>query len=513
MSDLANFHSAQAFEQALPKLNWQAVEAFLAAHRHDYETVIGLEVHAQLSTASKAYSWEECTYGNMPNTNVSVITLAHPGTLPKANKKAFDYAIRMGIACGSSITRENIFARKNYFYPDLPKGYQITQDKTPICTGGQIFVKPKGYAEEKSIGITRIHLEEDAGKSMHIEGEEESFIDLNRAGVPLVEIVSEPDMRNSDEAYYYLNEIRKLVRYLDICDGNMEEGSLRCDVNVSIRKKGEAFGTRVEVKNLNSFNNVRRAIEFEFERQLFYRLQGWTFIQETRTFDAAEGKTRSLRSKESMNDYRYFPEPDLTPVIVSPEWIARVEAAMPPLPRALYLKFTQEYGLSEYDAEVLTAEKDIALYFEEVCQNTQNYKSAANWVTVNVKSYLNELMLSMAQFPVPAKHLAEMINLIDSGKINHNIASKQVYPAMLESPTQSPLQIAQEKNLVIESNADELKGLIESILAKYPEKVAEYKAGKKGLQGMFMGEVMKATGGKADPKITNQLLAAALDAS
>jgi aspartyl-tRNA(Asn)/glutamyl-tRNA(Gln) amidotransferase subunit B len=389
----------------------------------------------------------------------------------------------------------------------LPKGYQITQDKTPICTGGEVIIQVKEENNrEKRIGITRMHLEEDAGKSIHIEGEEESFIDLNRAGVPLIEIVSEPDIRTPEEAYWYLYEIRKLVRYLEISDGNMEEGSLRCDVNVSVRKRGETkFGTRVEIKNINSFTNVKRAIEYEFERQTALVEAGEAFPQETRMFDATTGKTYSLRTKETLNDYRYFPEPDLTPVVVDEAWIESVKAQMPALPRALYKKFTKEYALSDYDASQITDDKATALYYEDICKHTQNKKAAANWLLGAVRAYLNELTMEISEFPLSPTQLAGLINLIDEGKINNNIG-KQVFAKMLENPAKTALQIAQEENLVVESNANELLGLIQNVLSKYPDKVLEYKNGKKGLQGLFVGEVMKATGGKADPKLTNQLL-------
>ncbi|MDW8296381.1 MAG: Asp-tRNA(Asn)/Glu-tRNA(Gln) amidotransferase subunit GatB [Raineya sp.] len=472
-----------------------------------YELVVGLEVHAQLKTQAKAFAPEVASYGDLPNTNVSVITLAHPGVLPRVNKKTFDYAIRMGLALNCEITPYTIFARKNYFYPDLPKGYQITQDKTPICKNGKLLINVKEENNrQKWIGITRIHIEEDAGKSLHIEGYDESFIDLNRAGVPLIEIVSEPDIRTPEEAYWYLYEIRKLVRYLDICDGNMEEGSLRCDVNVSVRLKGsEKFGTRVEVKNINSFTNVKRAIEYEFKRQTELLERGETFSQETRMFDATTGETYSLRTKETLNDYRYFPEPDLAPVIVDKAWIERIRAEMPPLPRELYDKFTKEYGLSDYDASQLTDEKPTALYFEEACKFTQNKKAVANWILGPVRAYLNELTMEISEFPISPQNLAGLVNLIDEGKINNNIG-KQVFAKMLENPTKTALQIAQEENLVIESNEEELLQLVRQVLAKYPEKIVEYKKGKKGLLGLFVGEVMKATSGKADPKLTNQLI-------
>jgi aspartyl-tRNA(Asn)/glutamyl-tRNA(Gln) amidotransferase subunit B len=478
--------------------------------RDKYTVVIGLEVHAQMLTASKAYSSDSTEYGSLPNTNISVITLAHPGTLPRSNKKVVEYAIKMGLACHSNITRYNFYDRKNYFYPDLPKGYQLTQDKTPICVGGYVPIKQKD-GSVKNVQLTRIHMEEDAGKSMHLAGEIESLIDLNRAGVPLIEIVSDPDLCNSDEAYAYLTEIRKLVRYLEICDGNMEEGSLRCDANISVMPVGTTkYGNRVEVKNMNSFKNVQRAIEHEIDRQIAIVEAGGVVSSETRMFDATNGETYSLRSKESLNDYRYFPEPDLQPIVVSDEWLRDIKAQMPSLPAELFEKFTQKFGLSEYDANVLTDAKEIALYFDEVCKNTTNYKGAANWVTGAVKSFLNERTLHISAFTISAERLASLITLIDSGKISHTVASQKIFPAMLES-SQSPMEIAEALNVLQEGDADSLAPIIAEIVAKYPQKVAEYKGGKKGLLGMFMGELMKATKGKADPKMANQLMEDALN--
>ncbi|MDX5437555.1 MAG: Asp-tRNA(Asn)/Glu-tRNA(Gln) amidotransferase subunit GatB, partial [Pontibacter sp.] len=324
------------------------------AIRDKYQAVIGLEVHAQLLTNSKAYSSDSTEFGMLPNTNLSEITLAHPGTLPRVNKRVVEMAVKMGLATNCDITRYNVYARKNYFYPDLPKGYQITQDKTPICTNGHLVVK-NADGEEKRIGITRIHMEEDAGKSMHLAGEVETLVDFNRAGVPLIEIVSEPDIRDSEEAYNYLMEIKRLVRYLEICDGNMEEGSLRCDANISVMLKGSPlFGTKVEVKNMNSFRNVQRAIEHEVERQIMVLENGGKVEGETRNFDANTGTTTAMRSKETLNDYRYFPEPDLPPLIIEQEWLNAVKAAMPSLPQELYNRFVKELGLPEYDAAVLT---------------------------------------------------------------------------------------------------------------------------------------------------------------
>lgn len=476
-----------------------------------YELVVGLEVHAQLLTASKMYNSDSTEYGNMPNTNISVITLGHPGTLPKVNKKAVEFAIKMGLACNSEITRRNIFARKNYFYPDLPKGYQLTQDKGPICVGGSVpIVLASG--EKKNIALTRIHMEEDAGKSIHLAGEVDTLVDFNRAGVPLIEIVSEPDMRSSEEAYNFLVEIKKLVRYLDICDGNMEEGSLRCDANVSVRLKGSTeFGKKVEVKNMNSFRNVARAIEHEFERQVDMLEKGETILSETRTFDATTGTTSGMRTKEDMNDYRYFPEPDLSPVVVSEEWLNSIRETMPSLPGALYERFVTEFGLPEYDAGVLTDTKEIALYFEELCKETDNYKAASNWVMGPVKSYLNELTLSIQEFPVSPKQLAELIALIDEGKVSFSVASQRIYPELLKDSSKSSLMIAQELNLIQESDEGSLKPIVEKVLAENTAKVAEYKSGKKGLMGMFMGQVMKQSKGKADPKVASRLLTELLE--
>ena len=479
--------------------------------KNKYELVIGLEVHAQLLTKSKMYTSDSTEFGNLPNTHISVLTLGHPGTLPKVNMRAVEYAIKMGLACESEITRNNIFARKNYFYPDLPKGYQITQDKNPICVGGHVPITlPDG--SKRSVALTRIHMEEDAGKSMHLAGEVDTLVDFNRAGVPLIEIVSEPDMRSSDEAYAYLAEIKKLVRYLDICDGNMEEGSLRCDANISVRLKGNPeYGKKVEVKNMNSFRNVSRAIEHEYERQVELAEAGVEIISETRTFDATTGTTASMRTKEDLNDYRYFPEPDLSPVIVSEEWLESIRAAMPPLPRELFHKFVHIYGLPDYDAGVLTDSKEIALYFEELCSHTKNYKAASNWMMGPVKSYLNELTLHISDFPVSAKSLAELISIVDEGKVSFSVASQKIYPELLKRTSKTPLELAQELNLIQESDEGSLKPIVESVLAENLAKVEEYKSGKKGLMGMFMGQVMKKSQGKADPKVATKILTELLE--
>ncbi|MBD8490554.1 Asp-tRNA(Asn)/Glu-tRNA(Gln) amidotransferase subunit GatB [Echinicola sp. CAU 1574] len=477
-----------------------------------YELVVGLEVHVQLLTNSKMYAADSTEFGNLPNTNISVITLGHPGTLPKVNKRAVEFAMKLGLACNSEITRTNIFARKNYFYPDLPKGYQLTQDKNPICVGGYVPVTLEKSGEKREVELTRIHMEEDAGKSMHLAGEVDTLVDYNRAGVPLLEIVTEPCIKTSEEAYQFMAEIRKLVRYLEICDGNMEEGSMRCDANISIRLKGEKeLGKKVEVKNMNSFRNVARAIEHEFDRQVDMLENKENIVSETRTFDATTGLTASMRTKEDLNDYRYFPEPDLSPVVISEEWLEGIKVSMPSLPRELHQRFVDEFGLPEYDANVLTDTKEIALYFEELCSETKNYKAASNWMMGPVKSYLNELTLHIADFPVKPKHLASLIALIDEGKVNFSVASQKIYPEMIKDASQSPLEIAQKLNLIQESDEGSLKPIIESVLEENQAKVAEYKSGKKGLMGMFMGQVMKRSKGKADPKVATKILTQLLE--
>ena len=482
-----------------------------SAIREKYEVVIGLEVHAQMLTKSKAYSNDVNEYGASPNSNVSAITLGHPGTLPMMNKKTIEYAIKLGLACGCEIAEKQYFARKNYFYPDLPKGYQITQDKTPICTGGQIWIKSEN-GTEKSIGITRIHMEEDAGKSIHDVDVFDTLVDLNRAGVPLLEIVSEPDLRSSQDAYSYLTEVRKLVRYLDICDGNMEEGSLRCDANVSVRLIGqEEFGTKVEVKNMNSIRNVQRAIEFEIIRQIEVLENGGELSQETRSFDALKGITISMRSKEAANDYRYFPEPDLQPLVVTQSQIELVKHEMPALPRELLQKYTSQYGLTDYDATNLTDNKAIASFYESLLVYTANYKAAANWVMGDVKSYLNENGVDITSFPIDVKRIAQLIALIDEGKVSYSIASQRIFPELLISNNLSPIEIAEKLNLVQDSDERTILAFIQQVIDENPSEVNRYKNGEKQLTGFFMGQLMKVSKGKADPKSANSLLRSKLE--
>ena len=477
-----------------------------------YEVIIGLEVRAQLLTESKAYSTDSTAYGSLPNVHLSPITLGLPGTLPVVNKAVIESAIKMGLACHSEITRKNIYDRKNYFYPDLPKGYQITQDKTPICRGGYVEVDMEDGSTMK-VDLTRIHMEEDAGKSIHIEGEEESFVDFNRAGVPLIEIVTEPCIKSSEEAAAYLVEVRKMVRYLGICDGNMEEGSLRCDANVSIRPVGsKEFNKKVEVKNMNSFRNVQRALEHELERQYeIYSNGGTIAYSETRNFDPVSGKTIPMRTKEELNDYRYFPEPDLPPVIVSDAWIDEVKASMPPMPRELNKKFIEEFGLPKYDAKVLTESKGIAEYFLSVCKETKHYKPASNWVMGKVKSYLNELTKDIEEFPVTPKALASLIDLISENKISNSVAEQKVFPEMLKDSGENPHDIAQRLNVLMEGDSDQLKDVVLKVLQSMPDKVEEYKNGKKGLQGLFMGQIMKEMKGKANPREASKILSEELE--
>ena len=482
-----------------------------ASIRDKYEVVIGLEVHAQMLTKTKAYSNDVNEYGSAPNSNISAVTLGHPGTLPVMNKKTIEYAIKLGLACDAHIAPAQHFSRKNYFYPDLPKGYQITQDTTPICTGGSIVIRTDD-GTEKSIGLTRIHMEEDAGKSIHDVDVYDTLVDLNRAGTPLLEIVSEPDMRSSMEAYHYLTEVRKLVRYLDICDGNMEEGSLRCDANVSVRLIGVSeFGTKVEVKNMNSIRNVQRAIEFEIIRQIEVLEEGGSLSQETRAFDALKGITISMRSKEAANDYRYFPEPDMPPISVTQEQIQAVAKDMPALPRALFQRYTKEYGLSEYDAYNITDNKGIALYYESILAHTKNYKSAANWLMGDIKSYLNEYGIEMDKFPLKPLVIAELIHLVEEGKVSSSVASQNIFPALFETE-ETPLQVAERLNLIQNSDEDALKGFILKVFELNQDEVTRYRAGEKQLTGFFMGQLMKVSQGKADPKLANGLLRQMLDA-
>lgn len=470
-----------------------------------YELVVGLEVHAQLLTNSKLFSGDANAFGDAPNTHVSPITLGHPGTLPMMNRKAIGHAVRMGIVCNSAIERTNYFARKNYFYPDLPKGYQISQHTTPICMGGHVRIETK--EGNKEIRLTRIHLEEDAGKSIHDVDPAFTCIDYNRAGVPLVEIVTEPDIRSSEEAFAFLTELRKLVRWIGVCDGNMEEGSLRCDANISLRIKGsETYGTKVEVKNLNSIRNVRKAIEVEAERLKNLLNSGGEVLQETRGFDANTETTYSIRTKEDADDYRYFPDPDLTPFVITEKDIESYRAELPVLPEQWMRKLTEQYQLPAYDANVLCESRELVEYYESVVAAGGRHKAVANWLLGPAKSYCNENGLEPHELDMSPSQWAELTGLVDDGKLSFSVAASRLFPALLEKRGASPSALAAEMNLLQVSDTGELDAWVEAVLSNMPDKVAEYKKGKKGLIGLFMGEVKKISKGKADPRLTNEIL-------
>jgi aspartyl-tRNA(Asn)/glutamyl-tRNA(Gln) amidotransferase subunit B len=479
-------------------------------HSAIYEPIIGLEIHAQLQTNSKIFASDRVLFGQEANSLISPITLGHPGTLPHLNKRAVEFAIKMGLALGSEISRWQNFDRKNYFYPDLPKGYQITQDKTPICIGGAIPVRLA--AGSKSLPFHHIHLEEDAGKSLHEGDNPFSFIDYNRAGTPLIEMVTEPAIQSAEEAVAMISEVRKLVRYLGICDGNMEEGSLRADVNISLKPIGsQTLGTKVEIKNMNSLRNIQRAIEYECRRQETALQAGEKIVQETRTFDAQTGKTHSMRLKETMNDYRYFPEPDLSPLEISDAWIHEIKSSMPLLPWEQERELVETFHLSAYDAHFLAETREMAMYFLELVSHTQAYKSAANWLMGPVKSHLNESGRTIESFELAPSKLAALIELVEKGVITHNLASQQLFALCIKSPELSPRQIVDQQGWLAQANTDELPAFVEAALAAYPDKVNEYRQGKKGLLALFVGEVMKRSKGTADPKRVNQLVTESLN--
>jgi aspartyl-tRNA(Asn)/glutamyl-tRNA(Gln) amidotransferase subunit B len=470
-----------------------------------YEVVIGLEVHAQLLTHSKLFCGDSTSFGSAPNSQVSPITLGHPGTLLKMNRKAIEHAIRMGLVCHCDIQRFNYFARKNYFYPDLPKGYQVSQHTTPICSGGFIKVKVDGM--EKLIRLTRIHLEEDAGKSIHDMDDQYTCLDYNRAGTPLIEIVTEPDIRSADEAFAFLTEIRKLVRWIGVCDGNMEEGSLRCDANISIRLHGDStLGTRVEVKNLNSVRNVKKAIEVEANRLIGLVEKGEFIRQETRSFNADNDSTFSIRTKEDADDYRYFPEPDLTPFQFSEKYIDDIKHTLPILPEVLKEKFITAYGLTEYDATVLCEDQELATYFQESLAGGISPKAVANWLLGPVKSILNERAQGWNTVKIDAGTWFQLQQLTDEGKLSFSVAAHKLLPLLLDGLEKNPSELAAKNNLLQDAGADDILQWVAEVMAAMPEKVQEYRKGKKGLIGLFMGEVKKKSRGKADPKRTNDVL-------
>lgn len=472
-----------------------------------YEPVIGLEVHAQLKTKSKAFCSCSTVFAAPPNHNTCPICLGHPGTLPVLNENLVRFIVRMGLVTNCNVRERSIFARKNYFYPDLPKGYQISQYETPICHDGWVEIEVNGST--KRIGITRIHMEEDAGKSIHDFGSD-TLVDLNRAGVPLIEIVSGPDMRSTDEAYAYLTTIKSMVTYLEICDGNMEEGSLRCDANVSVRLRGtEKFGQKTEVKNMNSFRNVQRALEAEIERQIGILESGGAVLHQTMLFDAGKGTTRAMRSKEEAHDYRYFPEPDLLPVSITSDYIIDVKQELPELQRSRRDRLVQTYQLPQYDAEVLTVDKVTADYFEEAIgsldQKSPEYvKSLSNYMMGDVMRTMGERKQSVREIGLRPQHLAELVSLVQEKTISNKIA-KDLFADLLGSE-KSPKKIVEERGLVQVTDTTALRTAIQSVIAANPDNVSKYKAGKATLFGFFVGQTMKATGGKANPEVVNQLL-------
>jgi aspartyl-tRNA(Asn)/glutamyl-tRNA(Gln) amidotransferase subunit B len=468
-----------------------------------YEAIIGLEVHAQLLTESKVFCGCSTKFGAPPNSQTCPICTGMPGVLPVLNKKALEYAILTGLAMNCRIAPVSRFARKNYFYPDLPKGYQISQYELPLCEGGYIEIVVDGAP--KRIGLTRIHMEEDAGKNIHEEAGPYSLVDLNRAGVPLLEIVSEPDIRSPAEAVAYMKKLRSILRYLGVCDGNMEQGSLRCDANVSVRPEGsEEFGVKVEVKNLNSFKFVERALQYEIRRQVEILEEGGQVVQETRLWDASTGSTVSMRTKEEAHDYRYFPEPDLVPVVVGKEWIEELRARLPELPDEKRHRFISQYGLPEYDADLLTAERPLAEWFEEAVRSGGEPKAVSNWMMVELLRLLNERSIAVEQCPLRPQQLVEMLALIKDGTISGKIA-KTVFEEMFATG-KSARQVVQEKGLVQISDEEALLRIVKEVLEGSPREVERYRAGEAKLLGFFVGQVMRATKGKANPKLVNELL-------
>ncbi len=469
----------------------------------EYEAVIGLEVHVQLSTNTKIFCRSSAAFGASPNEFIDPVTLGLPGCLPVLNKRVVEYAIMMGLAMNCEIRPYNRFARKHYFYPDLPKGYQISQFEEPICEQGHIEIRAD--SSTRTIGIKRIHMEEDAGKNIHDIRTDSSLVDLNRAGVPLLEVVSEPDLRTPAEAAAYLRTVRQIVRYLGISDGNMEEGSLRCDANISLRPVGEMkFGTRTEIKNMNSFKFVERALEYEIARQLSLLRNGKQIVQETLLFDSTSGVTRSMRSKEESADYRYMPDPDLPPLVIEESWIREIQDRMPKLPEEHIKDLCGTYGLSAYDASVLTAERPNVEYYQKVFDVCANAKAACNWVTSELFGALNKASLDITQSPVSAENLGNLIKLIDSETINGKMA-KAVFEEMF-STGKSPEQIVKEKGLQQITDDSAILGIIKNVFAANQEQLKSFVGGNDRLLGFFVGQVMKAAGGTANPKKVNELV-------
>ncbi|MGQ9687734.1 MAG: Asp-tRNA(Asn)/Glu-tRNA(Gln) amidotransferase subunit GatB [Desulfobaccales bacterium] len=468
----------------------------------EYEAVIGLEVHAQLLTESKIFCSCPTAFGAPPNTQICPVCLGMPGVLPVLNRRAVEFALKMALATNCRIAPESVFARKNYFYPDLPKGYQISQYELPLAEHGHLDIQVNG--RRRRIGITRIHLEEDAGKLMHSESRPVSFVDFNRTGVPLIEIVSEPDLRTPEEAVEYLKGLRNILLYLEICDGNMEEGSLRCDANISLRPLGSSeFGTKTELKNMNSFRFVRQALEYEIRRQRALLSEGREIVQETRLWDPARGQTFSMRGKEEAHDYRYFPDPDLMPVRIDPEWLAELRRGLPELPTARADRFQKEYGLPAYDAEILTGDKALADFFEECLQEFPQPKTVSNWIMVEVMRELKKEDAGVAALKVRPRDLGRLLALVDRGAISSKIA-KSVFEDMAATG-RDPETIVRDKGLAQISDARALEVQAREILAAHPKEVADYKAGKTKVMGFFVGQLMRKTKGQANPQLANEI--------
>ena len=471
--------------------------------RDDYEVIIGLEVHAELSTNSKMYCNCETKFGADPNTHCCPICTGMPGVLPVLNKKVVEYAVKMGLATNCEIARFSKQDRKNYFYPDLPKAYQTSQYDLPLCEHGHVDINVDG--EKKTIGITRIHIEEDAGKLIHDAYTGDTLVDMNRCAVPLIEIVSEPDMRSAKDAIEYMQVLKSTLEYLEICDCKMQEGSLRCDVNLSVRKKGDTkFGTRTETKNLNSFKAIQNSIEFETNRQIEVLENGGTIYQETRRFDDAKGIGYAMRTKEDAHDYRYFPEPDLAPIVLSEEYIENIKNNLPEMPNVKKARYIKEYGIPEYDADIITNSKEVAMYFEKVADISNNAKLSANWIMGDFASKLNEAEITISESKIKAKDLADLIKLIDNNTISSKIA-KTVFEEMFETG-KDPKSIVEEKGLVQITDENALQEIVNRIVENNPKSVEDYKAGRDRAIGFLVGQIMKETKGKANPGIVNKML-------
>ncbi len=478
----------------------------------NYEVVIGLEVHIQLSLQSKVFAADDASYGGAPNTHISPLTIGHPGTLPVLNEKAIEYAVMLGLACNCEIPEKTYFARKHYFYPDLPKGFQLTQDRSPVCDKGFIRIENK-EGEIKKILLHHIHLEEDAGKSIH-DASESTLIDLNRAGVALMEMVTEPCIQSPEDAHAFLAAVRKLVRTINICDGNMEEGSMRCDANISLRKTGDKLlGTKVEVKNLNSLRYLQDALQYEIKRQTDLLDKGEKILQETRSYDSNRKITFSMRDKESAHDYRYFPEPDIPPVSISKEYIERIKQKMPLLPDQVIEMLVNNYGIAKADATAISDQAGMLLFFEAVAVNTKNYSAISNWLLGPVLAYLNESKTEMSSFQMSPESLAGIIDLVSANMVSFSAAAQKLFPLMIDGVETDARQVAEKMNLMMNSDESVLREMVISILGQYPDKVTEYKKGRKGLMGMFIGEVMKKDGGKSNPALLQKIVKQELDKS